>query len=90
MLKAERPGPGQLRHKEFASKVEQVTARVRLLLDGEWYPELPATVTYSSQEAASSAERDGGEESQPIERRCSLGGGGAGQAPTFTKAGSSP
>jgi hypothetical protein len=46
MTGAERPVPGQLRHKEFTSTVKQVTARVRLLLDGEWYPERPEVVTY--------------------------------------------
>ncbi len=53
MTSAERPGPGQLRHKEFTSKVERVTARVRLLLDGEWYPELPETVMYPPKLASS-------------------------------------
>ncbi len=46
MTAAEYLSPSQFRHTEFASPVRTVTARVRLLLDGEWYPEEPAVFNY--------------------------------------------
>jgi hypothetical protein len=46
MTATEYIAPNQFRHTEFTSPVKTLTARVRLRLDGEWYPEQPAVFNY--------------------------------------------
>lgn len=48
MNASEQAGPNQFKHQEFTSTVKELTAQVRLLLDGEWYPDEPVTFRYPS------------------------------------------
>jgi hypothetical protein len=38
--------PNQFRHQEMTSPLEWVSARVRLYMDGEWYPDRPEVFNY--------------------------------------------
>jgi len=48
MTQAECLGQNRFRHQEFASPVKQAIARIRLLLNGEWYPDEPTVFKFPS------------------------------------------